>query len=86
LISSDALKFARQKIAELARHERTVRITMPGELTLTPRSVLLISGTGSDFDQAYYIDVIERRFRQNGGLIQHVLARNSSPRSGNTVL
>jgi hypothetical protein len=85
LTPDDALKFAQQKVAELARHERTVRISMPGELALTPRSVLEIQGTGTDFDQTYYIDVIERRFGQHSGLIQHVLAHNSSPRSGATV-
>ena len=85
LTPDDALKFAQQKVAELARHERTVRISMPGELALTPRSVLAIQGTGTDFDQTYYIDVIERRFGQHSGLIQHVLAHNSSPRTGATV-
>ncbi len=85
LTADDALKFAQRKIAELARHERTVRISMPGELALTPRSVLAIRGTGTDFDQTYYVDVIERRFRQRGGLVQHLLANNSSPRSGAMV-
>lgn len=81
LTPDDALKLAQRKIAELVRHERTITITMPGELTLTPRSMIAIQGTGTDFDQAYYIDVIERRIGQNGGLLQHVIAHNSSPRS-----
>jgi phage protein D len=85
LTPDDALKFAQQKIAELARHERSVSIRMPGELELTPRSIVAIHGTGTDFDQTYYIDVIERRFRQNGGLIQQVIAHNSSPRLDATV-
>jgi phage protein D len=85
LTPDDALKFAQQRIAELARHERCVRIRMPGELALTPRSLLAIHGTGTDFDQTYYIDVIERTFRLNAGLTQHVLAHNSSPRSDSTV-
>jgi phage protein D len=74
----DALRFAQRKIAELTRHERTIRISMPGELALTPRSMIAIQGTGTSFDQIYYIDMIERRFRQNGGLVEHVIAHNSS--------
>jgi phage protein D len=85
LTPDDALKLAQHKIAELARHERTVSISMPGELALTPRSLLAIRGTSTEFDQTYHIDVIERRFRQNSGLIQHVLAHNSSPRSSDAV-
>ena len=41
---------------------------MPGELALTPRSMIALEGTGTEFDQAYYIDVIERRLRHDGGL------------------
>jgi phage protein D len=74
----EALRFAQRKIAELARHERAVRISIPGELALTPRSMIAIDGTATSFDQIYYIDVIERRFRQNDGLIEHVTAHNSS--------
>jgi len=85
LTPGDALKFAKNKVAELTRHERTVRITMPGELVLTPRSVVAIRDTGTDFDQSYLIDVIERRFRQDGGLVQDILAHNSSPRSSATT-
>lgn len=78
----EALRFAQRKIAELTRHERTIRISMPGELALTPRSMIALEGTGTSFDQTYYIDVIERRFRQNGGLIEHVIAHNSSAGRG----
>ena len=81
LTADDALKLAQRKLAELTRHERTIRITMPGELVLTPRSMIALEGTGTEFDQAYYIDVIERRLRQGGGLTQHILAKNTSPRS-----
>jgi len=79
-----ALKFAQQKLAELTRHERTIELTMCGELALTPRSVILLEGTGTDFDQAYYVDVIERRIRGSRGLAQHIRAKNTSPRTETT--
>jgi phage protein D len=85
LTSDDAVTFAQRMIAELTRHERSVRISMPGELALTPRSMIAIQGTGTSFDQTYYVDMIERRLRQNGGLIEHVVAHNSSPRSDATA-
>jgi hypothetical protein len=44
--------------------------------------MIALEGTGTSFDQTYYIDVIERRFRQNGGLSEHVIAHNSSAGRG----
>ena len=81
LSSSDALRLAHLKLAELTRHERIVEMTMPGDLTLTPRSVIALRGTGSDFDQAYYVDVIERRVCLDRGFTQRIRACNTSPRS-----
>ena len=80
-----ALKFAQKKLVELTRHERTIEISMPGELNLTPRSMIMLEGTGSEFDQAYYVDVIERRLHYNGGLTQNIRAKNTSPRTETTT-
>ena len=55
LTSDAALRLARQKLAELTRHERIIELSMPGELDLTPRSMITLEGTGSDFDQSYYL-------------------------------
>ena len=75
-----ALKLAQQKLAELTRHERVIEFSMPGELSLTPRSRLALTGTGTDFDQAYYIDTIDRRLNLDTGFTQRIRAKNSSPR------
>ena len=85
LTPDEALKFAQRKLVELTRHERMIWLRMPGDLLLTPRSMIALQGTGTEFDQVYFIDVIERRLRQDGGLIQHVRARNTSPRTETTV-
>ncbi len=84
LTPDDALKYAQRKLAELTRHERIIRISMPGELALSPRSMIALEGTGTEFDQTYYIDTIERRLRQGGGLTQHIRAKNTSPRTDET--
>jgi hypothetical protein len=84
LTPDDASKFAQRKLAELTRHERTIRISMPGELSLSPRSMIALEGTGTEFDQTYYVDVIERRLNQDSGLTQRILAKNTSPRTETT--
>ena len=85
LTSDGARKLAQRKLAELTQHERMLELTMPGELTLTPRNMIALGGTGSDFDQSYYIDSIERRIRYDGGFVQRIRAKNSSPRTDSTM-
>lgn len=78
LLPDDALKLAQNWLATLSQHERVITVVMPGELSLTPRSVVGLEGTGTAFDQTYYIDTIERRLGFDGGFVQHVRAKNSS--------
>ena len=85
LTQNDALKLAQQKLAELTRHERVLQATMPGDLTLSPRSMLTLSGTGTAFDQSYFIDTIERVLNFETGFTQHIRAKNSSPRNQSTT-
>jgi hypothetical protein len=85
LVPDDALSFARQRLIELTRHERAVEISMPGELTLTPRSIIALAGTATEFDQVYYVDVIRRRLRLGSGMTQRMRATNTSPRTTTTV-
>jgi phage protein D len=85
LTPDDALKLAQRKLAELTRHERVIELSMAGELVVTPRSMIMLDGTGSDFDQTYYVDVIERRLHVSGGFTQHIRAKNTSPRTETTM-
>jgi phage protein D len=85
LTPDEALKLAQRKLAELTRHERVIEMTMAGELVLTPRSMIMLGGTGSDFDQTYYVDVIERRLHAGGGFTQRIRAKNTSPRTETTA-
>ena len=79
LTSDQALQFAQRKLAELSRHERLAKITMPGELSITPRSRISIEGTGTDFDQIYHVDVVERVLHVETGFIQHMRCKNANP-------
>jgi len=85
LTQDAALKLAQQKLAELTRHERVLQATMPGELWLSPWSQLTLTGTGTEFDQAYFIDTIDRVLDFETGFSQHIRAKNSSPRNQSTT-
>jgi phage protein D len=85
LTPDQALKFAQQRLRELTQHERVIELQMPGELTLTPRTPLLLDGTATDFDQLYLIDAIERDFHWTGGFTQRIRAKNTSPRVQTTT-
>ena len=85
LTPDEALKLAQRKLAELTRHERVIELSMAGELDMTPRSMIMLYGTGSDFDQTYYVDLIERRLHTSGGFTQHIRAKNTSPRTDTTA-
>ena len=85
LTPDDALKLAQQKLAELTRHERVIEFSMPGELSVTPRSRLALLGTNTEFDQLYHVDTIDRRLNIETGFTQRIRAKNSSPRGQTTI-
>lgn len=73
-----ALKLAQQKLAELTRRERSISVEMPGDIQLRPRMKVQLAGTGTEFDQVYWIDEIDRRLDFSGGFTQRVRASNSN--------
>ena len=79
LLPDAALLLAQRKLAQLSRHERMVSADMPGELLLDARMLVSVEGTGSAFDQAYWIDEVSRNIDARHGFQQTVRARNASP-------
>lgn len=75
LTPDQAQTLAQQRLNELTPHERVLVAEMPGELTLTPRMMLGLEGTGTEFDQTYRIDEIERTLSMGHGFVQRVRAR-----------
>lgn len=73
-----ALKLAQSRLTELTRHERVIQATMPGELGLAPRQLIMLEGTATDFDQAYWIDEIVRHISVDHGFAQTLRAKNQS--------
>ena len=78
LTPDEALRVAQARLAQITRHERVVAIEMPGDLTIEPRGRLQLSATGTDFDQDYWVDRVERRISVAHGFRQTVRARNTS--------
>jgi hypothetical protein len=85
LTMNDALQLAQQKASELTQHERVWEATMPGDLTLDPRSTIQLMGTATDFDQTYFVDSIDRHVSVQTGFVQRVRAKNTSPRTVSTT-
>jgi phage protein D len=76
LSQDEALKLAQMRLAELTRHARSAVVDMPGELAIMPRSRVLLTGTGSDFDQSYEVDHVDRRLSMAHGFSQTVRMRS----------
>jgi phage protein D len=77
LTPQQAMNLATQTLSDLSRHERVLTVTMPGELTLAPRSLVLLQGTNTEFDQTYAVDEITRRISMRDGFVQSVRAVNT---------
>ncbi len=85
LLADQALQLAQSILVDLSRHERVVQMTMPGELVLTPRSMVAIAGTGTDFDQVYQVAEIEREVSVERGFVQQLKVKNTTVTSASTI-
>jgi len=69
---------------DLTKHERLLEFSVPADLMVTARNQVSLQGTGSSWDQPYFIDNISRSMSWDEGFIQRIKAKNHSPVS--TVL
>ena len=51
---------------------------MPGELALTARSQVRLTGTRTGWDGLYMIDRLERHLSTDGGFVQHLTCRSAA--------
>ena len=79
LTPQQALNLAEQALTDITIRERVVDISMPGELTINPSSLIQVVGTKTSFDQAYYIDEIRRTIGFEEGFHQSIRLKNISP-------
>ncbi len=76
LAPADALQLAQRILADLSAHERVVHAELPGELTLTPRTRIQLTGTGTDFDQVYNVAELDRHFHADHGFTERLRLKN----------
>jgi hypothetical protein len=79
LTPQQAISLANQRYADITRHLREIQFDAPGDLVLSPRMVVVLSGTGTSFDTTYYPDTIELQLSQQGGFTMSVTAKNIPP-------
>ena len=85
LTEEQAQDLANKLTKEITLHERVVQVDMPGEIALTPRDMVKLQGTGTSFDQTYYIASIDRSISFDEGFRQTMRLKNTSPRSQTQV-
>ncbi len=59
-------------------HERTLSATMPGDLVLSPRDALLVTGIGTSWDGYYRVDSVDREMTLSSGFTQRFTAKTVS--------
>lgn len=74
-----AAQTAQHVALELSLHEKTFSAELAGDLILTPRSVIKLSGYSPRLDQLYYPVSIIRRISFDGGFGMTVDAKNHDP-------
>jgi phage protein D len=80
LTQQQAIEEAQRKLEEFSRHERMAEVDrLPADMRLTQRHLLVLSGTGTEFDQAYFIDSIQWFIGPAEGFTMRLRARNLAP-------
>lgn len=72
LTADEAQKVADRTLADLRRFEWTATAMMPGELALTARSRVAISGTGTNWDREYSVAELSRHLDVRRGFTQRL--------------
>lgn len=81
LSEAGAQAYANNQLKILSQSERLIRFSTPGDLRVTPRTMIQVQGTGSDWDQWYHIDNISLNMDFEGGFSMSVSAKNRDTRS-----
>ncbi len=76
LSSDDAQMLAERLVSQISEHERTLVIEVPGDLSTSPRMVMALTNTRTDFDGEYAICSVERRLSFAHGYTQLIEARS----------
>jgi hypothetical protein len=81
LAEEQAQRYAEHQLRLITANARHVSFKIPGDLRVTPRTLIEVQGTQSDWDQRYYIDHISMSLDFEGGFNMAVTAKNRDTRS-----
>lgn len=85
MTKDQAQQRAEELLKTLTQHERVIEVDMPGTLTIDARSKIRLTGTGTSFDQTYFVDRIRRHISVHSGFSMNVRAKNMDTSSQITV-
>jgi hypothetical protein len=75
---ADVDALAQNQLSDISIHERLVEFELPGEVMLSARDSIRLQGTGTEFDQLYLIESIDRYMHPHGGFVERIRAKNAS--------
>ena len=75
LLPDTAQTLADGVYGQTSGHERTLSATMPGDLVLSPRDALLVTGIGTSWDGNYRVDSVDREMTLSSGFTQRFTAK-----------
>lgn len=81
LTEAGAQDMANKLREQITRNERLVTIEAAADLTVGARNMLKLTGTGTSWDQAYYVDYVRRNMSFEGGFSMTIHAKNHSPQT-----
>ena len=84
LTEDQAQQLANSLRDDITKHERKISFDCPGEMKLTPRDIILLSGAGG-WNQKYFVNTVTRRVSSEGGFMQAVTAKNKNVESQSTL-
>ena len=81
LDQAGALRLAQQLHHEITQHEMKLRARLPADNVLTQTAMVRLTGTGTKFDQDYFVDGIRRSMSLDEGYAMDISAKNINPES-----
>ncbi|CAG2136108.1 phage late control D family protein [Cupriavidus numazuensis] len=79
LTQEAATDLAQKTHREITQHEMNLWAILPADNILTQTAMLRLTGTGTKFDQDYYLDAITRSMSVQNGYLMTVSAKNHNP-------
>jgi phage protein D len=79
LTTQQALVKAKAYLAQITSHEKHLEAHLPGDNILTAQTLVTVRGTGTSFDQVYFVESVIRSMSMDEGYRMKLAAKNHSP-------